>query len=416
MAIPAQYVYVRPKLYAKQRDAFFHDKRYGWIEGSTKSGKTVASIAWLFEQAIQGKPGWNYLWVAPIYAQAKIAFRRYVRGIPSNLFVANKGDLYITLANGASIWFKGGDNPDSIYGEDYHAAIIDEATRCREEVLEAVRSTLTATGGPLRAIANVKGRANFHYRNCRKAEAGAPNMHYAKITALDAVAGGILPQAEIDDARALLPEHVFNELYLCKPSDDGNNPFGLDHIAAIAVPGLSANPAMVIGGDLAKSVDWTVLIGLDKARRVCGFERWQRVPWDETERRILDLVGKVPTLLDSTGVGDPIVERLQRKRRTIEGFKFTSSSKQQLMEGLAVAIQSRALQIPEGPIRAELENFEFVYTRTGVRYSAPDGYHDDCVMALALAVEKHRQLSPAMFTAIAPGGAPRISPWLGGAV
>ena len=34
----------------------------------------------------------------------------------------------------------------------------------------------------------------------------------------------------------------------------------------------------------------------------------------------------------------------------------------------------------------ELETFEYVYTRTGVRYSAPDGLHDDCVCALALAV------------------------------
>ena len=37
----------------------------------------------------------------------------------------------------------------------------------------------------------------------------------------------------------------------------------------------------------------------------------------------------------------------------------------------------------------ELEQFEYEYTRTGVRYSAPDGQHDDTVCALALAVSKH---------------------------
>jgi hypothetical protein len=38
-----EHVYVRPKLYAKQSAAFFNDYRYSWIEGSTKSGKTVSA-------------------------------------------------------------------------------------------------------------------------------------------------------------------------------------------------------------------------------------------------------------------------------------------------------------------------------------------------------------------------------------
>jgi hypothetical protein len=33
----------------------------------------------------------------------------------------------------------------------------------------------------------------------------------------------------------------------------------------------------------------------------------------------------------------------------------------------------------------EMESFEFEYTRTGVKYNAPDGMHDDTVNALALA-------------------------------
>jgi hypothetical protein len=58
------------------------------------------------------------------------------------------------------------------------------------------------------------------------------------------------------------------------------------------------------------------------------------------------------------------------------------------MEGLAVAIQSEKVSFPDGPIRKELEVYEYEFTRTGVRYSAPEdmGYHDDCVCALALAV------------------------------
>jgi hypothetical protein len=77
---------------------------------------------------------------------------------------------------------------------------------------------------------------------------------------------------------------------------------------------------------------------------------------------------------------------LQRKYNRIYGFKFTQSSKQQLMEGLASALHTRQITIPDGILRRELDVFEYEYTRTGVRYSAPDGMHDDCVCALALAV------------------------------
>jgi hypothetical protein len=55
------------------------------------------------------------------------------------------------------------------------------------------------------------------------------------------------------------------------------------------------------------------------------------------------------------------------------------------MEGLAVAIQQAKITYPDGPIVKELESFEYEYSRTGVRYAAVDGMHDDCVCALALA-------------------------------
>ena len=55
------------------------------------------------------------------------------------------------------------------------------------------------------------------------------------------------------------------------------------------------------------------------------------------------------------------------------------------MEGLANAVQSNSVSILDGVMRDEMESFEYVYSRTGVKYSAPSGQHDDCVCSLALA-------------------------------
>ncbi|NEJ15499.1 hypothetical protein GR211_22030 [Rhizobium leguminosarum] len=384
----AEYVYQRPKLYKLQSEAFFNDFRYAWIEGSTKSGKTVSCMAWIIEQAVfLGKEGREFWWVAPVSAVASIAFKRLKRGIHSYFIrsiISSPGKESITLINGAVIRFKSGENANSLYGEDVWAAVIDEASRMKEDVFHAIRSTLTATRGKVRIIGNVKGRKNWFYQGCRKAEAGEEGHIFRKITALDAVAAGVFPMEELEDARRALPDAVFRELYLCEPSDDGGNPFGLQFIRQNIAP-LSNKAPVVFGDDLAKSVDWTVLHGLDEDGRTCSHTRFQ-LPWENTIDHIKLICGSTYTLLDSTGVGDPIVERLQKTGSNFEGFKFSAPSKQMLMEGLSVAIQRGEVQYPDGVIVSELESFEYEYTRTGVRYSAPEGSHDDCVMALALAV------------------------------
>ena len=387
-AAPARKLeYQRPWLADYQVEALFGDKRYGIVEGSTKCGKTAPCLVWLAEQAMAGKAGQNFWWVAPVYPQAEIAYRRMKDGLPKDLQKTHDTDRWIELPTGARMWFKSAEKPDNLYGEDVYAAVIDEASRCREESWHAVRSTLTATRGPLRIIGNVKGRKNWAYALARKAEANEPGMSFKRITAHDAIKAGILSEEEVEQARRDLPEQVFRELYLAEPSDDGGNPFGLSSIAKCVAP-LSSGKPVVWGWDLAKRQDWAVGIALDEDSQVCRFERFQK-PWDETMKSIIASTGKVPALVDSTGVGDPIVELLQKEPGTqFEGYQFTSPSKQKLMEGLAVAIQRQEIGFPDGPapIRSELENFEFELTRTGVRYSAPDGFHDDCVCALALAV------------------------------
>lgn len=387
--------YVRPNLYPKQRAFLYTPARYSITEASTKSGKTVGCMAWITEQAALGADGQNYWWVAPTMDVARIAFRRLKRAIPRAFYSTNETVCTISLVNGAVIWFKGADRPDSLYGEDVYAAVIDEASRCKEEAWHAVRSTLTATRGPIRIIGNVKGRKNWAYHLARKAESGAPDMAYFKLTAWDAVEGGILDRAEIEDAQRTLPEAVFRELYLAEPSDDGANPFGLSHIRA-CIDILSTSSPLCWGWDLAKSVDWTVGIALDNRGRTCRFERFQN-PWELTLSKVRSATEKAPALVDSTGVGDPVLESLQRSLGgSFQGYKFTSTSKQQLMEGLAVAIQQRQVTFPAGPIVNELETFEYEYTRTGVRYTAPEGLHDDCVIALALAVEKRTHTAAAV--------------------
>jgi hypothetical protein len=98
-------------------------------------------------------------------------------------------------------------------------------------------------------------------------------------------------------------------------------------------------------------------------------------------------------MMDSTGSGDQLLERLRSKGHTnFRGYVFGGwKSKQDIMLGLAVAIQNREIAFPDGPIVDELEAFEYQVVQGSVSdnrvlYAAPRGVHDDCVDALAMAV------------------------------
>jgi len=384
-------------MYPKQLDAMFCPHRYGIIEASTKSGKTISAIAWIVETALKGKPGHNYWWVAPGYNQAEIAYRRIKQGLTKGSFTAyDTPTPRIQTLAGTWIWFKSADNSDALYGEDVYGAVIDEASRVGADSWHAVRSTLTATRGPIRIIGNVKGRKNWFYDIARRAELGlSPNMHYSKITADDAVAAGVLDAEEIEDARSTLPEWIFRELYYAEPGDDQGNPFGLQHIKECTVEGLLPGPVVAWGIDLAKKNDYFVVIGLNEQGGVAAFHRWRGIPWPKAIASVRAIVGEdAPALVDSTGLGDPVLASFQIERGNFYGYNFTPSSKQKLMEGLSVSIQSHEIKFPKGHISTELEYFEYEEKANGVRYSAPEGQHDDCVVALSLARQMWSQVAP----------------------
>lgn len=389
--------YTRPFLFDYQKPIVDSPARYTVTEASTKVGKSASHLIWLFEQplSLNLKIGQAVWWVAPVYGQAEIMFNRLRNQVTDKSFLKfNESKLTATFPTGALIAFKSAEKPDNLYGDDVYAAVFDEFTRAREEAWFALRSTLTATSGKCKFIGNVKGRKNWGYRLAQKAKAKEdPNYEYFKITAYDAANAGMKTKdgrpflEEIEEAKQDLPENVFRELYLAEASEDGSNPFGMDHIRRAVYP-LSKLPPVCFGVDLAKKKDWTAIVGLDTFGQVCHFDRFQK-DWDQTTKTIVNLP-PVPIVIDSTGVGDPIAEAVARQRSSVvELFIFTQRSKQMLMEGLAARIQKRETTLLEGIMQDEAESFEFEYTRNGVIYRVPSGMHDDTIYALGLANKNH---------------------------
>jgi len=366
-----------PTPHINQRQILDSNKRFIVVMCGRRFGKSELSQILGITEALKGG---SVAYVTPTYGLAQVFFERLTKTLP---FKNNISKLKIYCPNEGSIEFFTGERLDNLRGRKFHLVIIDEAafiSDLEDGWSNSIRPTLTDYEGRAVFLSTPRGK-NFFYSLFMKQ--GENDWQSFKFSTYD---NPHINPREIDDARIQLPDVVFNQEYLADPAENSANPFGNAFIRRCIKP-LSAQTIVCYGIDLAKSVDFTVIIGLDKSGNVAYFDRFQ-LDWHNTKETIKRLP-PAPIIVDSTGVGDPILEDLLREGVNIEGLKFTSQSKQQLMEGLASAIQQAKIGFPEGVIVDELDVFEYQFTANGVRYSAPSGFHDDCVVSLALAWQNH---------------------------
>lgn len=363
-----------------QRPILDSQARFRVVMCGRRFGKSELSQIEIITAALHGQ---QVAYITPTYALAAVFFDKLAAFL-GPAFKANKSEFFIEFPNGGRLDFFTGERLNNLRGRKFHLAVVDEAAyiaNLQDGWENSIRPTLTDYKGRAIFLSTPRGR-NFFYTLYSYGDLGREGWESFKFTSYD---NPHIDPAEIDEARAQLPEAAFEQEYMANPAENAANPFGGQYIRQCILPMADSQP-VVYGIDLAKHVDWTVIVGMDQFGGVCHFQRFQK-PWRDTINTILALPGAGRTwmLVDSTGVGDPVTEDLQGRIQRVEGYKYSSSTKQDLMQGLQLAIQRREITYPDGPIVTELEAFEYKYTPSGVKYSAPAGFTDDCVNALALA-------------------------------
>lgn len=367
-----------PKPHINQQKIIKDESRFRVVMCGRRFGKSELSQIEIINEAIKGNA---VAYITPTYQLAKTFFSKLIKVLP---FENNKSDLIIDFPNDGQLMFFTGERLDNLRGRKFNLVVIDEASfipNLEDGWLNSIRPTLTDYKGRALFLSTPRGK-NYFYSLFLKGVSRETDWSSFKFTTYD---NPYIDSNEIEDARNQLPVAVFEQEYLANAMENANNPFGSEHIES-CIKELSNKEPMFYGIDLAKSFDWSVIIGLDSDGNVAYYDRFQK-DWKQTKETILNINKSKPILIDSTGVGDAITEDLQKHFNLMQGFKYTSSSKQQLMELLASKIHKKEVGFPNNMIKEELDIFEYQFTSTGVRYNAPQGFHDDCVNALALAVK-----------------------------
>jgi hypothetical protein len=388
-----------PTPHEGQRVVLQNAARFNAVACGRRFGKTTMGVDLLLRPALCGKP---VAWYSPSYPMLSEVWRE-VRNLTAPITQErNEQEKRIQLVTGGIIRFWSLTDPDSSRGHKYARVFIDEAAKVArlEEAWNAViRPTLADFQGDAFLASTPRGRDFFHTCHSWGQDQLRTDWHSWQMPSWS---NPHVPRSEFEEMRFTLPERIYQQEIEALFLEDGGGVFR--GVSAVVDKGRTKNEPYdsarryTMGVDIARVQDFTVIAVVDNQGRQVYHERFNQISWERQLEAIENAASTyhAAVYLDSTGVGDPIYEFLRKRGLKVEPFVFTNSSKESLIDNLAILIEQGRVSLMDLPVQtAELQAYEYELTPSRlVRMNAPAGMHDDCVIALALSVLKMDRSRP----------------------
>lgn len=336
-----------------------------------------------------------YWYIFPTYNEAKNAVwldPHMLFDIIPPEFITKKNEqgLRVHLVNGSYMQLMGADNPDRLRGAGPLGLVLDEYDTMKSEVWDVLQPIVRANGGWAWFIGTPKGKAKL-YDMYNYGQSGVDDEWGSWL--LKASESGVIPAKELESAKRTMTRALYNQEMECDFLEGEGSVFRNVRNISTAVP-QKPQPGhrYVMGIDLAKMQDYTVLAIYDRATNAQVYQdRFRRIEFPFQKKRIVAIAkyyNKAYGVIDSTGIGDPIADDLERSGVTLRRVKFNNTVKKELIEKLSIWIEQEKMSIINmNESLIEFDNFSYTLSPHGnVFYNAREGYHDDIVIAHALAV------------------------------
>jgi len=391
-------------LHPKQEEVQRSTARFKVLACGRRWGKTrLGTVAVM--RTVVAKPPSRLWWIAPNYKLVEPGWRalkEIATQIPGTTI--RDSDWEILFPSGAVIAARSGDDPDSLRGESLDGAVLDECAFMKRGVwFEAIRPALSDRKGWAMFISTPNGASNwFHKLYGLGLDSAEPDWASWQFPTSS---NPFIAAQEIEAARRVLPERVFRQEYLAQFSDSAGAVFR--GLAEACVADVQSSPVpghqYVAGIDWARIDDFTVTSVFDATSGTQAFlDRFNQIGWELQRARIGDVLrrfGVTSVLAESNSIGSPNIEALQMAGFHVLPFTTTQSSKTQLIDEFALALERKAAGVEAGSVtllkdatqRHELESYQMQRLESGLyRYCAPAGAHDDTVIAAALGLRAMR--------------------------
>jgi phage terminase large subunit-like protein len=378
-----------PSFHPRQAEIAMHPARFRVAAAGRRFGKTRLGAALCVKTAADGGRAW---WVAPTYPVAMVGWRlirRLALQVPGA--EVRQSERLVSFPNGGEIQVRSADNPDSLRGEGLDFVVFDECAFIHEDAWqEAVRPALADRRGRALFISTPKGR-NWFWRLWQRCI--DDHDHEWHGWQLPTAANPYIAPSEIEAARLGLPERIFSQEFLAQFLDDAGGVFRRVMEAATATEqaGAIGGHTYTFGVDWGRSGDFTAIAVYDAGMgAIVALDRFNQIDYQVQLSRLTALYERFrPSAIvaEANSIGQPLIEQMQRDGLPVVPFMTTNASKAVAVDALALAFERGALRIiPDPVLISELQAYEGTRLSSGMtRYGAPDGLHDDTVMAVMLA-------------------------------
>jgi len=384
---------VMPPMHKGQRVVRDDPHRFRVLAAGRRWGKTRLGAALCVATACAGGRAW---WVAPTYPLTQVGWREtkaLSRSIPG--VEIREGDRIIHFPTGGWVQVKSADGEGSLRGEGLDFAVLDECAFMQERAWqEELRPALSDREGRALFISTPKGQ-NWFWRLSTLEDVDR-NWTTYRFRTRD---NPYINPDEVEAASRDLPEAIFRQEYEAEFIADGSGVFR--RVSACAV--LPMEMPEVYAGTFVMGVDWgmvndfTVVVVLDaKSGQVVDFDRFNQIDWHIQRTRLRAMAERWragAVLVESNSIGGPQASELRREHLAVQEFTTTQATKRDVIENLALGMEQGNITFPPIPALVnELTAYQSERLPSGqIRYGAPEGMHDDCVMALALAYQAMRK-------------------------
>lgn len=387
--------------HAGQRYVREHAKRFTWLSAGRRWRKTTLAMTICIEEALKGK---SIMWGAPVYDQVRTCWDETLHAAPT-VGRFSKSEMTVYFPRGGRIIYRSLDNPDNVRGKTADGVVIDEVADVNSLAwYEVLRPMLIDTNGWAWGIGTPRGRNWFWMEFTAGLHRPDTTSLQAPTLGVEIVDGALIRKphplenvniafTEIENIYRTMPERSFRQEILGEFIDDGGGVFRGVQVCATAEPqmGKIDGHSYVFGVDWGRTNDATVFAVVDTTLgHLVALDVLKDTGYGLQVGRLKVLAERfapLQILAELNSMGGPLVEQLQGDGLPVYGFTTSNASKALIIDALALAFERERIKvIPDTRLLGELEAYESERLPGGlIRYGAPEGMHDDTVIALALA-------------------------------
>ena len=372
-------------------------------KSSRQKGKSYMVANLLLYYSINYANTKNYC-LSPSFKQAKNIYQTIVDAIVKSGIIKskNKTDLVITLINGSTINFKSAEQREQLRGYTADFLCIDEAAYIPDSIFYLVLPWVDAKKAPLLMVSSPFIKQGFffqYYSYGIEKSHNTVTIDWSNNIYKESIEQ-ILSASKLEEYRQVLPKNVFLTEYLGEWLDDEGTVF-TNIKSSLKKCEIQPTDKLFVGIDWSNQGenDYTVIsVFNQKGNQVMLKYFNNSTPLRQIQLIVqqLEPYAKQISIIccESNSIGTPYTDLLKEKSQILAQkvtlFNTSNTSKNAGILNLQTAMENgEATLLDDDKQKNEFSYFSASYNQKtrNVTYGAPQGLHDDIVMATVFAYD-----------------------------